>query len=166
MVLGQPTQEGAVEGDLIRPLGLVTLNFGYAEFAVNRLLGWMREAGLVAATQKAMPLGQKMALLRDALIGIQHEEVRIFLDLLEAGHPLLTRRNALVHACIVAQGRVVSNDGSGRQSRVTSQQMCELAEQIFDWKERLDVMFQKQLLPMLPKWVEEGKYARMDLSGR
>lgn len=152
MALGEPTHEGAFEGDLIRPLGLVTLYFGYAEFAVNRLLGWMRETGLVAATHKAMPLGQKIALLRDALIGIQHEEVRIFLELLEAGHPLLTRRNALVHACILAEGRVVSNDGSGRQSTVTPQQMCELAEQIFEWKERLDVMFQKQLLPRLPNW--------------
>jgi hypothetical protein len=29
----------SLEGDLIRPLGLVTLYFGYAEFEVDALLG-------------------------------------------------------------------------------------------------------------------------------
>ncbi len=153
MAVGQLTDEGAFEGDLIRPLGLVTLYFGYAEFTVKRLLVWIKETGLASETPMTMPLGQRIAFLRDTLAGLQHEVVREFLDLLEAGHPLLTRRNALVHACILAQGRVISNDGSGRQSMVTPQQLCELAEQIFDWKERLDVMFQKQLLPMLPNWV-------------
>jgi hypothetical protein len=160
MAVGQPTHEGAFEGDLIRPLGLVTLYFGYAEFTVNRLLAWVKEAGLIADTPTNMPLGQKIALLRDTLGDLQREEVREFVELLKAGHPILTRRNALVHASVLAHGHVISNDGSGQRFTVTPQQLCELAEQIFDWKERLDFMFQKQLLPALPKWAKGGTIAR------
>jgi hypothetical protein len=160
------THEGAFEGDLIRPLGLLTLYFGYAEFTVNRLLVWMKETGLVAEAPIAMPLGKRMAFLRDTLAGLQHEVVREFLNLLEAGRPLRTRRNNLVHACILAQGRVISNNGEGRQSTVTPQQLCELAEQIFDWKERLDVMFQKQLLPILPNLIKGGMIAPRDRKGQ
>jgi len=154
------THEGAFEGDLIRPLGLVTLYFGYAEFTVNRLLEWIKKIGLLAETPTAMPLGQRIGVLRDALAGLRRKEVREVLDLLEAGRPILARRNDLIHACILAKGRVISNDGSGRESTVTPQQLCELAEQIFNWKDRLDVTFQKQLLPMLPIWVVERDGSR------
>ena len=148
------THEGALESDLIRPLGLVTLYFGYAEFTVNRLLVWIEETGLRAETPTAMPLGQRIAVLRDTLAALQQQEAREVLDLLEAGRPLLARRNDLVHACILAKGRVISNDGSGRESTVTPQQLCELAEQIFNWKEQLDIAFQRQLLPKLRSWVK------------
>ena len=154
------THEGAFEGDLIRPLGLVTLYFGYAEFTVNRLLVWIKEIGLLAETPTAMPLGQKMGVLRDALVSLRRKEAQEVLDLLEAGRPILTRRNDLVHACTLAKGRVISNDGSGQESTVTPKQLCDLAEQIFNWKDRLDVTFQKQLLPMLRNWVEEGDGCR------
>jgi len=154
------THEGAFEGDLIRPLGLVTLYYGYAELTVNRLLVRIKEVGLLAETPTARPLGQRIGVLRDALGGLQHKEAREVLDLLEAGRPILARRNDLVHACILAKGRVMSNDGSGRESAATPQQLCELAEQIFNWKDRLDVTFQRQLLPMLRSQVEEGDGCR------
>jgi len=154
------THEGAFEGDLIRPLGLVTLYFGYAEFTVNQLLAWIKEIGLPAETPAAMPLGQRIGVLRDALAGFRRKETQEVLDLLEAGRPILARRNNLVHACILAKGRVISNDGSGRETTVTPQQLCELAEQIISWKDRLDVTFQKQLLPVLRGWVQEGRGIR------
>jgi hypothetical protein len=52
------TDGGTFEGDLIRPLGLVTLYFGYAEFEVNALLAVMKEVGLLAEVPAGVPFGQ------------------------------------------------------------------------------------------------------------
>jgi len=148
--------EGVFEGDLIRPLGLMTLYFGYVEFVVNDLLTRLKETGLLAELPIAMPLGQKVTVLRDMLAGRLSEEAREMIDLIDAGRPLLARRNNLVHACILAQGRVISNTGSRRESTVTPQQLTDFAEELFTWKEQLDVAFQKRLLPILRGRSQKG----------
>ena len=49
------------EGDLIRPFGLVTLYFGYAEFEVDALLDALVGVGLTVAIPRISSLGQKLA---------------------------------------------------------------------------------------------------------
>jgi hypothetical protein len=51
---------GYFEGDLIRPLGLVTLHFRYAEAQVNWLLGKLRDCGVHIEISPVAPLGQKL----------------------------------------------------------------------------------------------------------
>ncbi len=53
------------EGDLIRPLGLVTLYFGYAEFEVDALLDALVGVGLAVDMSRNASLGQKLAAVRD-----------------------------------------------------------------------------------------------------
>ena len=55
------------EGDLIRPLGLVTLYFGYAEFEVDALLKALESAGFPIDISSNIPLGRKLAMARDVL---------------------------------------------------------------------------------------------------
>lgn len=140
---------GSFEGDLIRPLGLVTLYFGHAEFAVNALLASMKEVGLPTEVPAVAPFGQKVACIRKTLGRVQLEGTSQVIEILEAARPLIELRNSLVHSCIVARGRVKPNDGSEREFSVTPQQLTDLADQIFTWKERLSSVFQRQLLPAL-----------------
>lgn len=51
------------EGDLIRPLGLVTLYFGYAEAQVNTLIEMLNECGLKIAVSSRVSLGYRVAAL-------------------------------------------------------------------------------------------------------
>jgi hypothetical protein len=55
------------EGDLIRPLGVVTLYFGYAEFEVDALLDALIGVGLAVDRPRNASLGQKLAAVRDVL---------------------------------------------------------------------------------------------------
>lgn len=57
----------SLEGDLIRPLGLVTLYFGYAEFEVDALLDSLVGIGLAVDRPRNASLGQKLATVRDVL---------------------------------------------------------------------------------------------------
>jgi len=55
------------EGDLTRPLGLVTLKFGHAEYEIDLFLQRLNDAGRIPKTWRSKPIGQKLALLNDAL---------------------------------------------------------------------------------------------------
>lgn len=57
------------EGDLIRPLGLVTLYFGYAEFEVDALFDALVGGGLAVDMSRNASLGQKLPAVRDCCLG-------------------------------------------------------------------------------------------------
>lgn len=44
------------EGDLIRPLGLVTLNFGYAEYEIDSFLQRLSNAGRIHGNWHSKPI--------------------------------------------------------------------------------------------------------------
>jgi hypothetical protein len=98
--------EGSFEGDLIRPLGLVTLYFGYAEFEVDALLDALETVGLVVGSTRNAPLGQKLALVRELLTRQQIAEAGPLVFLVDEARPMIELRNVLVHSCILAGGRV------------------------------------------------------------
>jgi hypothetical protein len=140
---------GAFEGDFIRPLGHVTLYFGYAEVGVDALLDELKDAGLIGGIPANAPLGQKLAVMRDALSGLQIPEADHLVSIVDQARPLIELRNVLVHSAILTQGRVVPSDKSQPERIITPQQLTDLAEAIFTWKERLNAAFQLQLLPVL-----------------
>jgi hypothetical protein len=141
--------DGLLEGDLIRPLGLVTLNFGYAEFEVNALLDTLEGAGLVAGTPRNISLGQKLAEVRAALSKRRIPEASQLISIVDEAGPLLRLRNSVVHASIVAGGGVMPSDKTQPEMTLTPEQLTQLAEAIFTWKERLSAMRQLQLTPAL-----------------
>ena len=90
------------EGDLIRPLGLVTLYFGYAEFEVDALLDALVGIGLAVGIPRNASLGQKLAAVREVLSRQTMAEASQLIAIVDEVRPLIEIRNASVHSSIVA----------------------------------------------------------------
>jgi hypothetical protein len=144
------------EGDLIRPLGLVTLYFGYAEFEVDALLDALIGVGLAVDRPRNASLGQKLAAVRDVLSRQKIAEAAELIAIVDEGRPLIELRNTLVHSSIIAGGRVRPSDRARSQMTVTPEQLAQLADAIFTWKERLSVTRQLRLMPALQRMKENG----------
>jgi hypothetical protein len=146
----------SVEGDLIRPLGLVTLYFGYAEFEVDALLDALIGVGLAADKPRNASLGQKLAVVREVLSRQKIAEATQLIAIVDEVRPLIELRNILVHSSIVAGGRVRPSDKSRSGMTVTPEQLTQLADTIFTWKERLSAARQLQLMPALQRMEYHG----------
>ena len=144
------------EGDLIRPLGLVTLYFGYAEFEVDALLDALVGIGLAEGTPRNASLGQKLAVVRGVLSRQTIAEAGQLIAIVDEVRPLIELRNTLVHSSIVAGGFVRPSDKTRPDIIVTPEQLTQLAEAIFTWKECLSVARQLQLMPALQRMEHHG----------
>jgi hypothetical protein len=147
---------GALEGDLIRPLGLVTLYFGYAEFEVDALLDALDGVGLAVGTPRNISLGQKLGVVREALSQRQIAEACLLISIIDEGRSLIELRNFLVHSSIVAGGRVTPSNKDQPEITITPERLTQLAEAIFTWKERLSVARQMQLIPAFQRMGHRG----------
>jgi hypothetical protein len=74
---------GAFEGDLIRPLGLVTLYFGYVEAQVNLLLSMLRENGAAPDVSPIASLGLRLKEFEAVALGFPESSAAEILGLLE-----------------------------------------------------------------------------------
>ncbi len=137
------------EGDLIRPLGLVTLNFGYVEAQVNTLMDMLQDCGLSFDHLSGAPLGLRLLEFAKVVRELRCAEVGEVVGLLEESKSLIGRRNDLVHASVLAGGRVIPNDPSKPEFSVTPEELTALAKRAFNWKERLNSAVQMRLLPAL-----------------
>lgn len=144
------------EGDLIRPLGLVTLYFGYAEFEVDALLDALIGVGLAVDVPRNASLGQKLAVMREVLSRRQIAEAGQLIAIVDEVRPLIELRNTLVHSSIVAGGRVRPSDKARSDMTVTPEQLTQLADAVFTWKERLSVTRQLELMPALERVEHNG----------
>lgn len=144
------------EGDLIRPLGLVTLYFGYAEFEVDALLDALKSAGFPIDISCTIPLGRKLAVARDVLSRRQIPEAIQVVSIIDEAKSMIELRNLLVHSSIVAGGRVTPSDKAQPEITVTPDQLVRLADAIFTWKERLSATRQLQLTPALQRMEHNG----------
>jgi hypothetical protein len=137
------------EGDLIRPLGLVTLNVGYAEYEIDALLQRLSDAGRVPSNWHSKPIGQKLAHVTDALRDSNAEVLSALAVLLAEVDGLLAQRNTLIHGCLLAGGRITSGRSGVEEKRTSIEELNALAESIFAWKERLWIFRWKQVEPLL-----------------
>jgi hypothetical protein len=144
------------EGDLIRPLGLLTLYFGYAEFEVDALLDSLVGIGLAVDRPRNASLGQKLAVVREVLSRRKLAEAGELIAIVDEGRPLIELRNTLVHSSIVAGGRVRPSDKARSDMTVTPEQLTQLADAIFTWKERLSATRQLRLMPALQRMEHNG----------
>lgn len=137
------------EGDLIRPLGLVTLNFGYAEYEIDSFLQRLSDAGRIPGTWHSKPIGQKLTQLVKALRTCNTDVQSALASLLTEVDGLLARRNVLIHGCLLAGGRIASGRSGVDEKRTSVAELNSLADGIFAWKERLWVFRWKQVEPLL-----------------
>lgn len=147
---------GVLEGDLIRPLGLVTLHFGYAEAQVNSLLVMLRDCGLRIEVSPVAPLGQRLAEFTVAVKGLTCGGAAEVLGILEESKGLVEQRNSLVHASVLAKGRVIPNDPNRSEFYVTPEALMDLADHAWNWKERLNAAVQLRLMPALRENLKKG----------
>lgn len=137
------------EGDLIRPLGLLTLNFGYAEYEIDSFLQRLSDAGRIPGAWHSKPIGQKLEHLTNAL-RVSNAEVQSALRVLLADvDVLLAQRNMLIHGCLLAGGRITSGRSGVEEKRTSVEELNALAERIFNWKEQLSVFRWRQVEPLL-----------------
>lgn len=137
---------GAFEGDLIRPLGLVTLYCGYAERELDELLQSLSAVEPFDSRKRRWPIGQKLAYAEKLIHQLERDDLLGGLsEALAEAHRLFERRNVLVHGCLYAGGRLSSNRQSFPEERVTLQDLVSFAESVFNWKETIWLHRQKHL---------------------
>lgn len=134
---------------MIRPLGLVTLYFGHAEYELDSFLERLATAGLLPDAWSQRLIGQKLTLLADALRTLDAGIQPALGSLLDEARALLDQRNTLIHGCILAGGRVVSGRVGVEHRRTSADELTALAERIFAWKERMWVYRWKEVEPLL-----------------
>lgn len=140
--------DGAFEGDLIRPLGLVTLYCAYAEEELDNLLQALSIVEKPSERKRRWTIGQKLARARRLIQRLESDEL---LAALLEGRRLFERRNDLIHRCLHAGGRLASNREGSPEEHLTAHDLTAFAESIFAWKERLWLYRQKGLPRALMK---------------
>src|SRR5262245_30524349 len=125
------------DGDLVRPIGLITVYFAYAEAELEELLEALSQFEPLDESQRLGPVGQKLALAQTLVKRLCADELAGLTTTLDEARALFDRRNLLVHSCIFSGGRVVSTRRAVPEQRVTVNELTELAQAIFSWKERL-----------------------------
>ena len=140
---------GTYEGDIIRPLGLVTLYSGYAELEIDGLLESLSDFGKLDDQVLRWPVGQKLVKAREVLVSLSSEKLDALRRDLDEAVVLFERRNTLVHSAIFAGTSVVQSRVTGREQAVTPNALTSLAEEIFSVKERINADRQRTLEPIL-----------------
>lgn len=140
---------GAYEGDLIRPLGLVTLYAAYAEGEIDELLSTLPSEKPYDVSRRQKTVGWKLNYALKLVRKLKSDQLVGLTTALEEAKALFSKRNILVHSQIFAGGRVVSNRPDSLIQNVTPEDLVLLAEEIFACKEQLWLHRCKHLLPML-----------------
>ena len=141
----------AFEGDLVRPLGFVTLYFAYAEYELDLLLAHLSPLEPFDEAKRQWQVGRKLTLGEDLLRRFHNGGSAGQEELFSDGRALFERRNRLVHSCVFAGGRVVSSRPGVPEWRTSPKELMELAERIFAWKEHLHVYRWRVIEPLLSK---------------
>lgn len=138
------------EGDLIRPLGLVTLYFAYAEYELDQLLEDLSPLQPYLDQERTWPAGSKLTRAQGLLRQLGgSSELSELQQALKETRSLFKRRNALVHSGIFAGGRLVSGRPGVPESRISVQELEDLSQAIFTCKERISVGRQRIVRPLL-----------------
>ena len=137
------------EGDLIRPLGLVTLYAAYAEGEIDELLSALPSETPFDASKREWPVGRKLRHALKLVRKLKSDQLAGLTSALKEAQTLFSKRNSFVHSQIFAGGRVVSNRPNVSIEKVAVDDLVHLAEQIFARKEQLWMHRSRYLLPML-----------------
>lgn len=137
------------EGDIIQPLGLITLYAGYAELEIDRLLESLSSLSQIDDQKRRWPVGQKIVHARKLVNGLHTDRLDELEKVLAEAIKLFDRRNALVHSAIFSSTSVVSSRVSGREQPISPEALINLADDIFEIKEQIALKRQRLLEPVL-----------------
>ena len=139
------------EGDLIRPLGLVTLYAAYAEAELDELIESISIAEPYDDSKRQWTVGKKLKYAaRIARAFKPNDLAEIVLEMKRGGY-LFEQRNSLIHGRIFSGGRLVSNRKNRQVQVVSPKTITALAEELFSWKERLWLHRCKDVIPYQEK---------------
>ena len=140
---------GTFEGDLVRPLGPVTLNAAYAEGEIDDLISALPAREPFDDSRRRWPVGQKLLYAQKLVAALEANELSGLLATLDEARDLFDQRNELIHGRLFAGGRLVSNQSNVQVRRISEQDIVGLADRMSDWKERLWMHRCRYLLPLL-----------------
>ena len=139
----------AFEGDLVRPLGLMTLHAAYAEAEVDELIGVLPAPEPFHERKRQWPVGRKLEYAQALVRTLKVSQLAGLLEMLENAKVLFKQRNELVHGRLFARGRLVSNRHEVPVRHVSPEDIVALADRLFALKERLWIYRCKELPPLL-----------------
>jgi hypothetical protein len=140
---------GAFEGDLVRPLGLVTLYAAYAEGEIDELLSVLPAPEPFDDSKRQWQVGRKLTYAQRLIRKLKASDLSGLQSTLEDAKALFRQRNELVHGRLFSGGRLVSNRTDVPVQQVSVEDIVGLAERIFSWKEQLWMHRCRHLLPLL-----------------
>jgi hypothetical protein len=137
------------EGDLIRPLGLVTLYFAYAEAEIDMLIDELPSTDAYDDKKRQWNVGRKLDYAQKLTKKIHAESLNGLEFILRDARMLFAQRNSIVHSSIFAGGRMVSNRKSVPNQQISATELNLLAESIWACKEQINMFRCKHLRPLL-----------------
>lgn len=144
--------DSAIEGDLIRPLGLVTLYWAYAEAQLDEVLSALHQLSGFPPTGKVLVFGAKLRTAVGLIEALNVERIGALAVILQEALPLIRARNELIHGQLFNDGRLGCRLALKTGTKcITAQEISALAESIFNWKERVWVQHCRELVPMLQR---------------
>ena len=136
---------GAFEGDLVRPLGLVTLFSAYAEGEIDEMLVALCGEQFDHKIQ-TWTIGRKLALVQRRVRALKVESLNGLMTVLKDARKLFELRNEIIHGRLYSGGRLVSNRRSVPERLVSPEELTDLAERILSCKEHI-CMYRQRHLP-------------------
>jgi len=140
---------GIYEGDLIRPLGLVTLYAAYAEGEFDELLRVLPSETPFDGPKCQWPVGRKLIYALKLVRKLRSGQLAGLTSALQEAQALFSKRNVFVHSQIFSGGRVVPNRPDAIIPKVSAEDLTQLAEQIFACKEHIWMHRCRDLPPIL-----------------
>lgn len=154
---------GAFEGDLVRPLGFVTLYFAYAEGQLDEVLKVLIQAS-GESEPKVQSFGTKVGEANRLVASIGISRLPGLSAILQTAKPLIEARNELVHGQLFNGGQIGGHLISRAGTRnVTPEEIEGLAESILSWKEQLCALHRRELEPLVFSIVAERSAAKPDI---
>ena len=142
---------GAFEGDLIRPLGLLTLYFAYAEYELDQFLEHLSPLEPFDEAEHQWQVGRKLSQAQELVRRLHNGAPTGFDDAFSDARTLFERRNVLIHSCVFDGGRMVSSCPGVPEGARRRRELTDLAERIFHFKEELRRYRWKHIEPLLAK---------------
>lgn len=139
---------GLYEGDLIRPLGLVTLYFAYAEAEIDMLIEALPSSNPYDDKKRQWNVGRKLVYAQTLTKQINAESLSGLIASLNEAKALCERRNTIIHSSIFSGGRMVSNRKSIPNQQISANDLNQLAELIWACKEQIS-MYRCRHIPLL-----------------
>ena len=146
---------GAFEGDLVRPLGFVTLHAAYAEGELDELLSVLPARDPYDDNKRQWTIGRKLSYASRLVRELRSPELNELRAILKDAKELFQQRNELVHGRLFAGGRLLSNRIGHSERRVSQEDIVRFAEQLFNWKERLWLSRCRHVLPLVSSLHEQ-----------